>query len=251
MGWGDFVHRARKTVENVVKDPVSWINPVAAAQVAVATEGQSPTQAITSAGGSVQHGVDVATGKEAQRDAEKAMEEASMDTAAVLERMYQQSREDVAPWREAGERALGTLEERVAAGPGEYTKSPGYESRLKEGQRNLLAQTGGYRSGATDKALVRYGQDYATSDYDNFLNRYYRSLNPLQSLAGVGQSAGSQQAQQAQTYGQQAGQNIMQQGQQRASGYTDRYNTMAGLIGQGAGLAAMTYGGPGWSWGGK
>jgi hypothetical protein len=44
------------------------------------------------------------------------------------------------------------------------------------------------------KALTRYGQDYATADYDNFLRRYYESLNPLQSLAGVGQSSSAQTA---------------------------------------------------------
>ncbi|OQB35400.1 MAG: hypothetical protein BWY09_02317 [Candidatus Hydrogenedentes bacterium ADurb.Bin179] len=36
---------------------------------------------------------------------------------------------------------------------------------------------------------MQYGQDIATNDYQNFLNRYYRSLQPLQTLSGMGQNA--------------------------------------------------------------
>jgi hypothetical protein len=247
MGWGKFV----KKVKNVVKDPVSYINPLAAAQTFAATGGQSPSEAIVSAGESIQGGIDTLTGKAAMEDAQAAQDEASRKAMDVQERMYMQGREDLAPWREAGKAALGTLQEKVAAGPGEYTQSPGYQARLDEGNRNILAQRGNYRSGATDKALTKYGQDYATNDYDNFLNRYYQSLTPLQSLSGTGLTTTGKTADMGTQFGQSSANQILRAGEQKASGYTDRYNAMTGLVGQGAGLAAMTYGGPGWTWGAK
>lgn len=180
----------------------------------------------------------------------QAQASASDRASDVQLQMFREGQAATAPWREAGERALGTLEKRVAAGPGEYTQSPGYQARLEEGRRNILAGRGNVRSGATEKALIRYGQDYATSDYDNFLNRYYRSLQPLQSLAGVGQTTAAQGAQMGQQTAGAVGQNIMRAGQARAGGYADQANAISNLVGQGVGLAAMTYGGPGWTWGG-
>jgi hypothetical protein len=133
-----------------------------------------------------------------------AATQASQDTLAATkyatdlqERMYQQGRTDTAPWREAGGNALTQLVSKVNAGPGEYTKSPGYQFRLNEGTKAIersAAARGGLNSGATGKALARYGQDYATGDYQNFLSNYYNSLTPLQSLAGVGQTTASQNA---------------------------------------------------------
>jgi hypothetical protein len=113
----------------------------------------------------------------------------AMDT---IWKQYQQTREELAPWREAGTRAVGELERRVFAGPGDYTKSPGYDFRFKEGQRALnanYAAQGAMGTGAHQKALMQYGQDIATNDYQNFLNRYYQSLQPLQTLSGMGQNA--------------------------------------------------------------
>jgi hypothetical protein len=108
---------------------------------------------------------------------------------AVTETAVTQAREDVEPWRAAGRDALGQLTERIEAGPGEFEKSPGYEARLAEGQRAIersAAARGNVLSGAAIKSAERYGQDFATRDYDNFLNRYYTSLSPLQQLSGQG-----------------------------------------------------------------
>jgi hypothetical protein len=113
--------------------------------------------------------------------------------------MFEEGRADTAPWRKAGETALNTLLEKVQAGPGVYTTSPGYQWRLDEGTRALersAAAKGGLLGGGTGKALTRYGQDYATNDYQNFLANYYASLTPYQSLAGVGQTVAAQNAQQ-------------------------------------------------------
>jgi len=96
------------------------------------------------------------------------------------------------PWRKAGTDALGQLQEKISAGPGEFEESPGYQFRLAEGQKAIersAAARGGALSGAAMKAGMRYGQDFATNDYDNFLRRYYESMSPLERMSGQGMEA--------------------------------------------------------------
>lgn len=148
--------------------------------------------------------------------------------------MYKQAREDLAPWRESGGRAVTELEKRVMAGPGDYTRSPGYQFRFNEGLRALnanYASQGALGSGAHKKALMQYGQNLATEDYERFLDRYYRSLTPLQTLSGLGLSAAGT------TVG--AGQNTapaiaglqMEQAAARASSF----GNLMGIAGEGLG----------------
>ena len=118
------------------------------------------------------------------------------DTKAAIEAATATAREDVNPWRAAGETALGTLTSMLEAGPGEYTQSPDYAIRLAEGEKAIersAAARGNALSGAAVKAAQRYGADLATEDYDNFLNRYYQSLAPYQQLSGVGANAAQAQ----------------------------------------------------------
>lgn len=66
-----------------------------------------------------------------------------------------------------------------------FQATPGYQFRLDEGQKALersAAARGMLNSGATGKALLRYGQDYASNEYNTFLNR-------LSTAAGAGQVA--------------------------------------------------------------
>ena len=80
--------------------------------------------------------------------------------------------------------------------PSDLTADPGYQFRLSEGLKALdanAAARGGLISGAALKASTAYGQDMGSQEYQNAFNRYQTSrtnlLNPLQSLAGVGQTA--------------------------------------------------------------
>lgn len=160
---------------------------------------------------------------------------ADVASQAELE-MFYQNREDLAPWRETGANALTQLWDQVQAGPGDYTQSPGYDFRLSEGERAInraAAARGQFDSGKTGKALVRYGQDYATNDYDNFLQRWYQSLNPLASLANVGQIATTDTAHMGAQVAGQIGQNQMAAGNARASGYINTANAIHGGINSG------------------
>lgn len=57
---------------------------------------------------------------------------------------------------------------------GGYTKTPGYDFRLQQGQDSLqagAAARGGLYSGAAMRDLLKYGQDYGSNEYGNYLSR--------------------------------------------------------------------------------
>jgi hypothetical protein len=169
-------------------------------------------------------------------DAASAQQDAADEAARIQMQMYQQSRADTAPWRKAGENALNTLTNKVNAGPGTFQQSPGYQARLEEGQRGIERATsarGGIGGGKMSKDLARYGQNYATNDYQNFLNNYYTSLAPYQSLSGEGMTMASQNAQNSLATGQGLANTYQTAGQAQAGGYINQANALTGAMGSG------------------
>ena len=103
------------------------------------------------------------------------------------------ARGDVAPWREAGIRALGTLEGKIATGPGEFEADPGYQFRQEQGNRAVdssAAARGGALSGRAVKEAARFNQGLASQEYGKFVDRFHKSLQPLQQMSGQGLAAG-------------------------------------------------------------
>jgi len=141
-------------------------------------------------------GASIYSGKKAS-SASQAATAAGVDTQWA---MYQQAREDYAPWREAGERSLETVEGLLEEGPGEFKpeETPGYEFGFKNFIEDPYLSTqsskGKRLSGETTKGLTKYAMDYAETAYDNFLARYYQKLTPQMSVAGLGFSAAGGQA---------------------------------------------------------
>jgi hypothetical protein len=69
-----------------------------------------------------------------------------------------------------------------------FMTDPGYEFRIGEGQRALergAAARGGLLSGGYGRKAQRYGQDYASNEYNNVFNR-------ISAIAGIGQSGSNQ-----------------------------------------------------------
>jgi len=166
----------------------------------------------------------------AAKDAAQLQAESADQAAQIQWQMYQQTRADQLPWLQAGTRALGTLEKQVAAGPGKFNPEtePGYRFGYKEFVEKpyLSAQSakGKRLSGETYKGLTRYAQDYANTAYDNFLQRYYARLAPVQSLAGVGQTTATNLGSAAQQYSSAAGDIAMSRGQALAEGQINAAN---------------------------
>ena len=127
--------------------------------------------------------------------ASDATSEAAEEAANAELEMFYQNREDLAPWRESGENALSTIWSMLEEGPlsaTDYEKSADYEFVTSEGETAInraLASRGQYDSGKALKAITEYNQDYALTDYNNYLTNWYNSLSPYLTLAGYGQSA--------------------------------------------------------------
>ena len=150
------------------------------------------------------------------RSAARAQERATQAAVDEQRRQYDTSRADLAPWRESGGAAVQRL--RDLLGLGDNTGAPGYgdlnrrftaadfeadpvtqlamKYGLELGTKAIDRGAGaaGLRnSGATLKALTRFGQDYAGSKAGESYGRFYgdqdRLFNRLAGLSGTGQTA--------------------------------------------------------------
>jgi hypothetical protein len=165
------------------------------------------------------------------------------DRAADLQReQFERQVELQAPFREAGVRALPELEAAsryTPFGMEQFQADPGYAFRMSEGMKGLersAAARGGLLSGATLKGIQRFGQDLGSQEYTNAFNRYQTErnarLNPLQSLAGVGQTSTNVLGAAGQSMASNVGEAMGAAGQARASGYVGQANALTGALGQ-------------------
>jgi len=119
---------------------------------------------------------------------------------------------------------------------GGFYASPGYQFRFDEGQRGINANraaSGSLQSGDALRALTRYGQDYASNEFNT-------QLNQLFSVAGLGQTATGQGNALAGQYGAQVGQN----NQNASNALQSSYGNQAAIWGnalQGVGGAGLDY----------
>ena len=183
---------------------------------------------------------------------------AAQDRANALNySMYLQGRQDLAPYAGAGITAqnklltyLGLPGGAQGADFGRYAgdfssadflanKDPGYGFRMSEGMKALdrsAASRGGLLSGATLKGAERFGQDLASTEYQNAFNRYQtnrsNALSPLIGLATAGQNAAAGQGSLAAGYGASgaAGQTAL--GNIGAAGTMGGVNALSGALGQ-------------------
>lgn len=180
-------------------------------------------------------------GPNATDKAIKAQQDATREANATQRYMYDQTRKDLNPWRETGERALGDMES------GDFVKSlemdPGFQFRMNEGIKALEASAaarGGLNSGRTLKDLTRFSQDYASQEYGN---AYNREFNRLSQLAGFGGSGLGMTVQSGQNYANNVSNNQVAMGNAAASANIAQANRTAGFLGQGMMAGGMAYGG--------
>jgi hypothetical protein len=180
---------------------------------------------------------------------------AAANRAADLEyKMFQENQAAQKPFLEAGYKGqnklmdlLGLSGKTGAAGYGsaarnfsmsDFEQDPGYAFRMSEGLKALdrtAASRGGMLSGAALRGATRYGQDMASQEYQNAYNRYNTNrasiLNPLQSLAGQGQTTANTLGAAGQQYASNAGQAYMGAGNAAASGYIGSANAWNQALG--------------------
>lgn len=147
--------------------------------------------AVIAAGGAIVGGV---ISNKGAKDAAASQNQATGDAIAEQRRQYDQTREDFAPWRQAGANALqqlaGDINAPVTAA--DVMQDPGYAFGAQQGQQAIdrkIAASGGRVSGQAIKAAARFGTDYASTGYGAAYQRRQDRLNRLAALAGIGQTA--------------------------------------------------------------
>jgi hypothetical protein len=183
------------------------------------------------------------SGASAAKSAANTQAQATQAAQDAQERMFNKQLELQEPYRQAGISALNKLiplSDYTKFGMDQFQQDPGYAFRLSEGMKALdrtAAQRGGLLSGATLKGAQRYGQDLGSQEYQNAFNRYQSEraaqLNPLQSLAGVGQTSANTLTGAAGAFGAQTGQNLQDIGSARASGYLGGSNALSSALERG------------------
>ena len=181
-------------------------------------------------------------GSSASKSAAKTQASAADRAAELQQQQFERQVELQEPWRQAGITALNKLTplatEYTPFGMSQFQQDPGYAFRMQEGMKALersAAARGGLLSGNMLKGAQRYGQDLASQEYMNAFNRYQAErnarLNPLQSLAGVGQTATNQLGQAGQAMASNVGQALGAAAQARASGYIGGANALSQGLG--------------------
>lgn len=129
----------------------------------------------------------------------------------LLTQIYNQNRADAAPYRAAGQQALGQYAANVSM---PFTQTPGYQYTQDEAMRAVMANQsarGLVNSGSTLRALQDRAANLADQNYGNYMNR-------LAALTGIGQTATGQGMAAGQGYGGQAS-GVIGQGTSAANNY--------------------------------
>jgi len=196
--------------------------------------------------------------------AQDAQTGAARDATALQERIFNQIRDDQAPYRGAGYAALGDLMG-MRGGPSmtaeDVLNEPGYEFGRLQGMRGIegsAAARGMALSGAALKNAARFNSDYATTRYGDAWNRrqadFGNRWGRLSALAGIGQTATQQTNNAGQAFGQMAGNNMIGAGNAMGAGAITRGNIYGNMINQGLSMYGRRQGSsggyagqPGWT----
>jgi hypothetical protein len=165
-------------------------------------------------------------GQRASGKASDALLQAGRESNALQKQMYDQTRADFAPYREAGYGALSQMQN-LLKDPSSLAQQGDYQFGLNQGIKardQSAASNGMLYSGAQQKALTQYGNDYANTKLNESYNR-------LAGLAGTGQQATGSTAAAGQNYGNQVGNTLQGMGNARASGYVGGANAWSNAFG--------------------
>lgn len=198
----------------------------------------------------------------------------SANHAADLQmQMYQQTRSDQAPWRQAGANAVGSMSGGFGLGPtsggidsGYFNHQfnagdlgtnldPSYNFRLSQGLGTATNAANRYGGGGNlIKGVTDYATGMASTGYQQAFNNYTANqtniYNRLASIAGMGQTAGSNAATGGSTYAANQGAAIVGAGNANASGIVGSANAISGGLTNAANWYALSQMQPGGMGGG-
>lgn len=192
----------------------------------------------------------------AAKSAAKTQANAATAANNLEQSQYDQTRADQEPYRTTGYAALSRMSDLLglsgntgADGYGSLNKpftgdsvatDPGYQFGLSEGvkaRENAAAAKGGLYSGAQLKALTQYGNDYATTKFDDAFNRDQTTknatYNKLAGVSGTGQTATTQVDNTGTTVAANQGGNLIGAGNARGAASIATGNAITGGVNQG------------------
>lgn len=176
------------------------------------------------------------------RSGDRAADAAAQGNAAATaeqRRQYDQTRQDMMPWLEAGGWALGQQRDFLGGDYSAALNSPDYQAALYEGFKGLdrgATAQGNLWGGGMDADRMRLGQNLASQQIGNYYNR-------LAGMSNTGQVTGGQLGGFGQAFGQQAGQNAQSTANSRASAYANSANAWGNALGQIGSVAMERWGG--------
>lgn len=189
------------------------------------------------------------------KKAAKQQSQAASDAAGMQLEQYNQTRDDLMPYTEAGKYGLDQLLAGYKNGSltkpfslTDYQQDPGYQFRLQNGMNGIqssAAAGGGLLSGATLKALNAYNSDMASQEYNNAYTRFNNDQQNryarLKDLANMGQNSAVQTGTMGQSAVGAAGANLTSGANAAAGtvGSANNWNNYANQLGSMATMYAM------------
>jgi len=185
----------------------------------------------------------------ASKSAASAQSDAAAQSNETQRYMYDQTRADNAPFRDTGLAANNKLTALMNGGQfdrrftqQDLNADPVYQNGLKfgldqgvQGINRQAAAGGSFLSGATLKALTKYGNDYGTTkaneSYNRFNNDQATQYNRYAGLSGAGQQATNQVSAAGQNMANNVSANQIGAGNANASGYVGSANALNNGIG--------------------
>lgn len=212
------------------------------------------------AAAAVNHASSNRQAKKAAGAQKNALGQARQDTIDA----YDRSEEIQSPYLQAGEKSIRQLSTGTADGGefnraytiSDFAKDPGYDFRMKEGQRAVdrsAAARGGALSGSAIKANQEFGQGLASQEYQSAFSRYQTDLanryNRLSDVASRGQRSADVMTQTTTNYGDALAGNNVNRGNVEAAkeiaygkNFTQANNTAANAVGGYFSGGATSYG---------
>lgn len=173
-----------------------------------------------------------------------AQRKSAADANATQQDQYNQTREDQAPYREAGYKALTGAENLLASYKAptveEFQSDPYYQWEQQQAAKAVQgsrAAGGGLYSGQTLRALQDRSQMVARGGFNDFSNRkesaFGNQYNRFASLAGIGQTGVSQTGNAGMNFANNVSGNLIGAGNAQAAGALAQGNAWGNALNQG------------------
>lgn len=133
----------------------------------------------------------VVGGAIANNQSNKAAKGAANSQIAAQQAQFDQTRQDLAPYRDLGASAIPLLQQLSSGDYSGFLNSPDYQAAYSQGIGSLdssAASRGSLFSGGHEKDLAQFGSGLASQYLGNYRNSLFN-------LAGIGQSAATQTGQ--------------------------------------------------------